>query len=185
MMSGITNRETYMLRYSYCCLVRCFDIMKNHPKCNGTISIEGGSQGGWSLAGVGRLARRQTGARRGGCAMPGSTGPCSVTRFGGRTLPRVRTRRRSPKSCATTILPVSPIVSTRRCVLPWACLDFCAPAEGIFTAFNALPRRRPARCLSIRTAAISRWMPPISTRAAARLKVPRWQGTDADNKLTR
>ncbi len=34
MNTGITSRETYMLRYSYCCVARCFDIIKNQAKCN-------------------------------------------------------------------------------------------------------------------------------------------------------
>ncbi|MHB9022734.1 MAG: acetylxylan esterase [Armatimonadota bacterium] len=184
MNSGITSRETYALRYSYSCLARCFDIIKNHEKCNGTVNVQGGSQGGGLslvLAGL-RPATTVRGVAIALCRIDWTVlgfaewGPRAPAGEDKEKIAAV-VRYFDPANFAHRIHS-----SLRLCT---GLFDFCAPAEGIITAVNALPK--DTKC--------DLFIDPYGghftldqTRylsGAAGVEIPRWHGTDEDNKLNR
>ena len=189
MNTGITSRETFMLRYSYCCLARCYDILHDHPLCNGTIHAGGGSQGGGLslvLAGL-RPVKKVTAASIALCRIDWTI--LGHTRWGPR-LPKGEDPQRIAKIVsyydpARFMHRVDPGCTVR---LVFGLFDFCAPAEALFTAVNGLPpsvRREiyadPYGSHHTSTGeAMKRFYgnePPI--------KIPRWQGSKKDNKLVR
>ena len=63
--------------------------------------------------------------------------------------------------------------------------DWCAPAEGIFTALNALPRNTPCQVFVDPYAGHFTIDATDFLKGEGILEVPRWQGSAADNKLAR
>jgi len=182
MRTGITDRETYMMRYGYCCLVRCFDIMKQHAKCNGEIEVSGGSQGaGLSLV--------LTGLRNAKSAQGIAVALCRIdwTVLGYAEWGPRAPEGSDPKQVAEVVRYYDPACFAHRIRTPLqlatGLFDFCAPAEGIFTAINALPKETPCKI----------FIDPYGGHFSLDLtgfgagiglvEVPRWQGTAAENKL--
>ena len=184
MNTGITSRETYMLRYSYCCLVRCYDIISKNEKCNGEIFIEGGSQGaGLSLILTGlRNAKQAKGMAVALCRIDWTV--LGHTQWG----PHCPDGE-DPKKIAEVVRYYDPACFAHRIHTPlrlaFGLFDFCAPAEGIFTALNALPKDTPCEIFvdpygGHFTIDLTKFNQGTGT-----LEVPRWQGSDADNKLVK
>jgi cephalosporin-C deacetylase-like acetyl esterase len=184
MNSGITSRETYMLRYSFCCLARCFDIMQGHAKCNGTVDVQGGSQGaGLSLVLAG--LRRPATVKASGIAL------CRIdwtvlghTEWGPRCP-----EGEDPKRIAGIVAYFDPANFAHRIRAPLrlglGLFDFCAPAEGIVTAINALPRETTCEVfIDPYGGHFSLHLPAFGSGEKG-LEIPRWYGTTADNKLGR
>ncbi|MHB9023750.1 MAG: acetylxylan esterase [Armatimonadota bacterium] len=182
MNTGITSRETYMLRYSYCCLVRCFDIIKKHAKCNGEISIEGGSQGaGLSLVLAGlRNAQQARGIAVALCRIDWTV--LGYTEWGPGCP-----EGEDPKKIAEVVRYFDPACFAHRIRTPVrlaiGLFDFCAPAEGIFTAINALPKDTPCQVFIDPYGGHFTLDAADFNQGVGMLEVPRWQGSDADNKL--
>lgn len=182
MRTGITDRETYMMRYGYCCLVRCFDIMKQHAKCNGEIEVSGGSQGaGLSLVLAGlRNAKSAQGVAVALCRIDWTV--LGYAEWGPRAP-----EGSDPKQVAEVVRYYDPACFAHRIRTPLqlatGLFDFCAPAEGIFTAINALPKETPCKI----------FIDPYGGHFSLDLtgfgagiglvEVPRWKGTAAENKL--
>ena len=61
--------------------------------------------------------------------------------------------------------------------------DFTGPVEGVFTAINALPP--DTRCRVMLDPYGGHFTSDFSKREGVTeaVEIPRWQGTDADNKL--
>ncbi|HEY3418291.1 MAG TPA: acetylxylan esterase [Armatimonadota bacterium] len=184
MNSGITSRETYALRYSYCCLARCFDIIKNYEKCDGTIKVQGGSQGaGLSLVLAGlRPASSVRGAAIALCRIDWTI--LGFAEWGPRCPPG-----EEKEKIAEVVRYFDPANFAHRIHSPLrlatGLFDFCAPAEGIFTAINALPNDTKCEV----------FIDPYGGHFTLDVKrfnsnepgvdIPRWQGTDEENKLAR
>ena len=182
MNTGITSRETYMLRYSYCCLARCFDIIKNHPKCNGKVAVAGGSQGaGLSLVMAGiRPVKSASGIAVALCRIDWTV--LGYAQWG----PSCPSGQ-DPKKIAEVVRYFDPASFAHRIHAPIKlCLglfDFCAPAEGIFTAINALPKK--THCEVFVDPYGGHFSLDGSRVQGPGLEVPRWQGTAKENKLAR
>ena len=184
MNTGIESRETYMLRYSYCCLARCFDILKARPECNGTIHARGGSQGaGLSLVLAGlRPVADARGAAIALCRIDWTI--LGYSEWGPR-LPA----EQDPQKIAAVVSYFDPANFAHRIHAPlrlaFGLFDFCAPAEGIFTAINALPPDTKCEVFvdpygghfTLNARGFDANEPGVT--------IPRWQGTAADNKLVR
>lgn len=182
MNTNITDRETYMLRYSYCCLARCYDILKNIPQCNGEINVQGGSQGaGLSLVMAGlRPVNSVRGAAVALCRIDWTI--LGFTQWG-----PACPKDADPKQVAEVVRYYDPANFTHRIHAPLRlCIglfDWCAPAEGIFTGINDLPK--DTKCVV--------FIDPYGghfTLNQSRyqsndpgIEIPRWFGTDADNKV--
>ena len=189
MNTGITSRETFMLRYSYCCLARCYDILRNHPLCNGTIRASGGSQGGGLslvLAGL-RPVKSVSAASIALCRIDWTI--LGHTRWGPR-LPEGEDPERiasivSYYDPARFMHRVDPACTVR---LLFGLFDFCAPAEGLFSALNGLP-------LSVRCEVYADPYGGHHTSTGEARKrfygnepaivIPRWRGSARDNKLVK
>jgi len=182
MRTGITSRETYMLRYSYCCLVRCFDMMKRHANCNGDIEVSGGSQGaGLSLVLTGlRTAKSSQGIAVALCRI-------DWTVLGHAEWGPKAPAGSDPKQVAEVVRYFDPACFAHRIHTPLqlatGLFDFCAPAEGIFTAINALPKETECKVfIDPYGGHFSLDLTGFNAGGGA-VEVPRWQGTAAENKL--
>lgn len=184
MNTGIADRETYMLRYGYCCLVRCYDIIRSRPECNGEVHVTGGSQGaGLSLV-LGGL-RPEIREIRGLCV--------ALCRIDWTILGLAKWGPRLPagedaQKIARIVSYYDPArfahrIKAQNVVLGIGLFDFCAPAEGIFSAINALPPGVPCRVYADPFGGHFTYNHALLQDAAQGVTVPRWEGTTADNKL--
>lgn len=181
MTSGITNRETTMLRYSYTCLVRCHDIIRQHRLCNGKVHVRGGSQGGGLslvLAGL-RPVTSVTGNTI--ALMRIDWTVLGLTTWG----PRAPAGS-DPKQVAEVIRYFDPPCFAHRVHAPvkfyLALFDFTGPVEGVLTAINALPEK--TECRMVIDPFGGHFTANYGGRDAGKMApVPRWLGTDAENKL--
>ena len=181
MNGGITNRETAMLRYSYTCLVRCHDIIRQHRLCNGTVHVRGASQGGglsFVLAGlrpVATVTGNTVALMRIDWTVLGLTtwGPRVPAGADAKQVAEV-TRYFDPPCFAHRIhAPVKLYVGL---------FDFTGPVEGILTAINALPASTP--CQMVVDPYGGHFTVNYGGRDAGNAPpVPRWLGTDTENKL--
>lgn len=182
MRTGITSRETYMLRYSYCCLVRCFDMMKRHAGCNGEIEISGGSQGaGLSLVLTGlRNAKSSQGIAVALCRIDWTV--LGHAEWGPRAP-----EGSDPKQVAEVVRYFDPACFAHRIRTPLqlatGLFDFCAPAEGIFTAINALPKETECKVFIDPYGGHFTLDLTGFNAGSGAVEVPRWHGTAAENKL--
>ncbi len=69
--------------------------------------------------------------------------------------------------------------------LAFGLFDFCAPAEGIFSALNALPKDTPCEVFVDPYAGHLTIDLAEFNQGKSLLEVPRWYGTVAENKLVR
>lgn len=182
MNTGITNRETYMLRYSYSCLVRCFDIIRAHAKCNGTMLVQGSSQGGGLslvLAGL----RQPDGVKGSAIALCRIDWTVRGFTQWGPGCPAGE----DPNKIAAVVEYFDPANFAHRIRSPLrlgiGLFDFCAPAEGIFTAINALPKTTACEVFIDPYGGHFSLNIPAFYKGEKGLEVQRWYGTAADNKL--
>ncbi|HEY3397216.1 MAG TPA: acetylxylan esterase [Armatimonadota bacterium] len=184
MMTGITSRETYALRYAYCCVARCYDILKARPECNGTIHARGGSQGA-GLTFVAAGLRPVTDAAGAAIAL------CRIdwTVLGYASWGPHAPEGTDPQEIAKVVAYFDPANFAHRIHAPMrlalGLFDFCAPAEGIFTAINALPPDTKCEVFvdpfgghfTLNATGFNAGEPGV--------QVPRWQGTAEENKLNK
>lgn len=181
MNGGITDRETAMLRYSYTCLVRCHDIIRQHRLCNGNVHVRGGSQGGglsFVLAGLRPVA-----------SVTGNT--IALMRIDWTILGLTTWGPRAPagadpQQVAEVIRYFDPPCFAHRVQAPvklyLALFDFTGPVEGVLTAINALPAM--TECRLVIDPYGGHFTANYGGRDAGKAPpVPRWLGTDAENKL--
>ncbi len=181
MTSGITKRETTMLRYSYTCLVRCYDIIRKHRLCNGNVHVRGGSQGGGLslvLAGL-RPVTSVTGNTIAMMRIDWTV--LGLTTWG----PRAPAGS-DPKQVAEVIRYFDPPCFAHRVHAPvkfyLALFDFTGPVEGVLTAINALPEK--TECRMVIDPFGGHFTANYAGRDAGKMPpVPRWLGTEAENKL--
>lgn len=180
MNGGITDRETAMLRYSYTCLVRCHDIIRKHRLCNGDVHVRGGSQGGglsFVLAGLRPVT-----------SVTGNT--IALMRIDWTILGLTTWGPRAPagadlKQVAEVIRYFDPPCFAHRIQAPvrlyLALFDFTGPVEGVLTAINALPAK--TECRMVIDPFGGHFTANYGGRdAGAAPPVPRWLGTEAENK---
>ncbi len=181
MNAGNTNRDTTMLRYSYTCLVRCYDIIRQHRLCSGKVHVRGSSQGGglsFVLAGLRPVA-----------SVTGNT--IALMRIDWTVLGLTTWGPRAPagadpKQVAEVVRYFDPPCFAHRIQAPvklyLALFDFTGPVEGVLTAINALPQGTECRLV----------IDPFGGHFTANYRnrdagqappVPRWVGTEAENKL--
>ncbi|MDX1968152.1 MAG: acetylxylan esterase [Planctomycetaceae bacterium] len=181
MTAGITDRETTMLCYSYTCLVRCHDIIRQHRLCNGTVHVRGSSQGGGLslvLAGLRPVA-----------SVTGNTIAMmriDWTVLGLTTWGPHAPAGSDPKQVAEVIRYFDPPCFAHRVQAPvklyLALFDFTGPVEGVLTGINALPET--TECRLVIDPYGGHFTANYSGRDAGKAPpVPRWLGTDAENKL--
>lgn len=183
MTSGITKRETTMLRYSYTCLVRCYDIIRKHRLCNGNVHVRGGSQGGGLslvLAGL-RPVTSVTGNTIAMMRIDWTV--LGLTTWG----PRAPAGS-DPKQVAEVIRYFDPPCFAHRVRAPvkfyLALFDFTGPVEGVLTAINALPEK--TECRMVIDPFGGHFTANYGGRDAGKMPpVPRWLGSDAENKLNK
>lgn len=184
MNSWIDSREDYALRYSYCNLVRCFDIVKSQPQCNGTVTVSGGSQGaGLSLVLAGlRPAAEVSGNSVALCRIDWTI--LGHTRWG-----PVCPKGADPVKIAAIVAYYDParFAHRIRCKvrLGFGLFDWCAPAEAIFSAVNGLPKDTPVELYADpfgdhHNSDLGRLF-----QKSAPIEIPRWQGSDEENKVVR
>lgn len=181
MNGGITDRETTMLRYSYTCLVRCYDILRQHRLCNGNIHVRGGSQGGglsFVLAGL-RPVTSVTGNTI--ALMRIDWTVLGLTTWGPRAPASA-----DPKQVAEVIRYFDPPCFAHRIKAPiklyLALFDFTGPVEGVLTAINALPDK--TECRLVIDPYGGHFTANYGGRDAGKAPpVPRWLGGSAENKL--
>ncbi len=63
--------------------------------------------------------------------------------------------------------------------------DFCAPAEGIFTAINALPADTKCEVFVDPFGGHFTLNAPGFDKGEPGVQIPRWYGTDEDNKVVK
>lgn len=182
MMTGITSRETYALRYAYCCVARCYDILKARPECNGKIHARGGSQGAglsWVAAGL----RPVTDAA--GQAIALVRIDWTVLGFA-EWGPRAPAGE-DPEKIAKVVAYYDPANFAHRIKSPlryaFGLFDFCAPAEGIFTAINALPPETKCEVFVDPYGGHFTLNAPGFDKGEPGVQIPRWYGTDEENKV--
>lgn len=181
MTSGITQRDTTMLRYSYTCLVRCYDIIRQHRLCNGNVHVRGASQGGglsMVLAGL----RPVTSVTGNTIAMM----RIDWTVLGLTTWGPHAPAGSDPKQVAEVIRYFDPACFAHRVHAPvrfyLALFDFTGPVEGVLTAINALPAK--TECRMVIDPFGGHFTANYSGRDPGKVApVLRWLGTDAENKL--
>lgn len=181
MTSGITARDTTMLRYSYTCLVRCYDIIRQHRLCNGNVHVRGASQGGglsMVLAGL----RPVTSVTGNTIAMM----RIDWTVLGLTTWGPHAPAGSDPKQVAEVIRYFDPACFAHRVHAPvkfyLALFDFTGPVEGVLTAINALPAK--TECRLVIDPFGGHFTANYGGRDAGKAPpVPRWLGTDSENKL--
>jgi cephalosporin-C deacetylase len=184
MMTGITSRETYALRYSYCCVARCCDILRARPECNGIVHARGGSQGAGLLF-VAAGLRPVTDCA--GQAIALCRIDWTVLGFSqwGPTCPPGE----DPQKIAQVVEYFDPANFAHRIHAPMrlalGLFDFCAPAEGIFTAINALPKDTKCEVFVDPYGGHFTLNAPGFDRGEPGVQIPKWQGTAADNKLAK
>ncbi len=184
MNTGIESRESYMLRYSYSCLVRCYDILRSRPESNGEISVNGGSQGaGLSLvlAGLRPEIRQVKGVAIALCRIDWTI--LGLAQWGPRCPPGA-----DPEEIAQIVRYYDPACFAHRIrasevVLGVGLFDFCAPAEGIFSAVNAIPAATTVRVYTDPYGGHFTYDHKLLQDAAQGVIVPKWQGTAEENKL--
>ncbi|OPZ28376.1 MAG: Acetyl esterase Axe7A precursor [Lentisphaerae bacterium ADurb.BinA184] len=184
MNTGITDRDAYMMRYSYCCLARCYDIIRARPECNGEVNVSGSSQGAGLalvLGGLRPQIRQIRGVAVALCRIDWTI--LGLAKWGPH-LPEGE----DPQRVARVVSYYDPARFAHRIraadiVLGIGLFDFCAPAEGIFSAINALPPDVPCRVYADPFGGHSSYNYALLEDAAKGLTVPRWEGTAADNKL--
>jgi len=182
MNSGITSRDTAMLRYDYCCLARCYDIIKNRPLCNGIVHVVGASQGGGLSFVLGGL-RPVTDIAATDIAM------CRIdwTILGYTPWGPHAPAGSKPSDIAEVVRYYDPACFMHRIHAPLilfiGLFDFTGPAEGVFTAINDLPK--DTKCKVVIDPYGGHFTSNFAGReeGAHALEVPRWQGSNADNKL--
>lgn len=181
MNGGITDRETAMLRYSYTCLVRCHDIIRQHRLCNGKVHVRGASQGGGLslvLAGLRPVA-----------SVTGNT--IAMMRIDWTILGLTTWGPHAPagadvKQVAEVIRYFDPPCFAHRVKAPvklyLALFDFTGPVEGVLTAINALPEK--TECRLVIDPYGGHFTANYGGRDAGNMApVPRWVGTAEENKL--
>jgi len=184
MNGGLQSRDTAALRYSYCCLVRCYDIIKSLPLCDGTVHVVGGSQGG-GLSFVLAALRPVTDVAATNIAL------CRIdwTVLGYTTWGPHAPAGVDPKVTAEIIRYYDPACFMHRIHAPLilfvGLFDFTGPAQGIFTAINDLPKG--TECKVVLAPYGGHFTSNFEGRqdASKVVPIPRWQGTDADNKLNK
>lgn len=182
--TGIMSKETFMLRYSYTCLVRCFDIIKAHEKCNGEVHVTGSSQGAGLALVLGALrpsATDLTGVAVALCRLDWTA--LGYTKWGPYPLPGGEPF--DPKKLAEELRWYDPACFAHRIHSPvtlgMGLFDWCAPAEGIFTAINALPADTKCRVFIDPYAGHNTIDYTRFKQQADFVEVPRWQGTASEN----
>ncbi len=183
MNDGITSRDNAKLRYSYCCLARCYDIIAQHRLCNGTVNVVGASLGaGMSLVLAGlRPASSVKGTAMAMCRIDWTV--LGLTKWG----PHAPSGS-DLKQVAEVIRYYDPACFVHRIQAPLklhlGLFDFCGPVEGILTAINTLPIDSP--CHMVIDPYGGHFTLDIRGREGAEhaVKVPHWLGTEKDNKLT-
>jgi cephalosporin-C deacetylase-like acetyl esterase len=180
MSGGITDRETAMLRYSYTCLVRCHDIIRQHRLCNGTVHARGASQGGGLSFVVGGL--------RPVASVTGTN--CALMRIDWTALglttwgPRVPAGA-DPAQVAEVLRYFDPPCFAHRIHAPvklyLALFDFTGPVQGVLTGINALPAE--TQCRMVIDPFGGHFTSNYGSRDAGNATpVPRWVGTAEENK---
>jgi cephalosporin-C deacetylase-like acetyl esterase len=180
MNGGITDRETAMLRYSYTCLVRCYDIVRQHRLCNGTVHVRGASQGGGLSFVLGGL--------RPVASVTGNTVAMmriDWTVLGLTTWGPHPPAGADPAQVAEVIRWFDPPCFAHRIHAPvqlyLGLFDFTGPVQGVLTAINALPAETSCRMV----------IDPFGGHFTANYRgrdagnappVPRWVGTNEENK---
>ena len=181
MSGGIADRETTMLRYSFTCLVRCYDIISRHRLCNGTVHVRGGSQGGGLSVVLGGLRPAASITGTNVAMMRIDWTILGLTTWG----PRVPTGA-DPQKVSEVIRYFDPACFAHRIKAPVklyvALFDFTGPVQGILTAINALPRDTP--CQMVIDPYGGHFTSNYTGRDAGNVSpIPRWQGTAEENKL--
>jgi cephalosporin-C deacetylase-like acetyl esterase len=184
MGTGIEARDTYMLRYAYSCLARCYDILRARPECNGEINVTGSSQGAGlalvlaglrpeiaSVRGVAvalcRIDWTVLGLAKWGPKAPAGTDPLLIAEV---------VRYYDPACFAHRI-------RAPKITLGLGLFDWCAPAEGIVTAINALPPDVECQTFVDPYGGHFTLNYAMLQDAAKGTVVPRWSGSDKDNKV--
>jgi cephalosporin-C deacetylase len=184
MNTGITDREAYMLRYSYCCLARCYDIVRARPECNGEVNVTGSSQGaGLSLV--------LGGLRPEICELRGvAVALCRIdwtilglAKWGPRLPPGEDAQKVAGVVSYYDPARFAHRIRAQNVVLGIGLFDFCAPAEGIFSAINALPKTVNCRVYTDPFGGHFTYNYAILEDAASGITIPHWEGSAADNKL--
>jgi cephalosporin-C deacetylase-like acetyl esterase len=184
MNDGLKSRDTVMLRYSYCCLARCYDIIKSRPLCNGNVHVTGGSQGGGLSFVLGGL-RPVTDIAATNIAL------CRIdwTVLGYASWGPHAPAGANPADTAEIIRYYDPACFMHRIHAPLilfvGLFDFCGPVQGIFTGINDLPK--DTVCKVVIDPYGGHFTSNFDGRrdASKVVPIPHWQGTDADNKLNR
>lgn len=182
MMTGITSRETYALRYAYCCVARCYDILKARPECNGVIHARGGSQGaGLTFVAAGlRPVTDSAGAAIALCRIDWTV--LGYAQWGPRAP-----EGEDKEKIAKVVAYFDPANFAHRIKSPMrlamGLFDFCAPAEGIFTAINAISPEVKVEVFVDPFGGHFTLNAPGFNSGEPGVQVPRWQGTAEENKL--
>jgi cephalosporin-C deacetylase len=184
MNGDLADRDKAKLRYSYCCLARCFDIIAAHRLSNGTVHVQGSSQGaGLSLVLAGlRPAASVKGTAMALCRIDwtilGHTTWGPSVPAGADRLQLAESARYFDSACFAHRIHAPVTIIT-------GLFDFCAPFEGVLTAVNALPPDAPFRMV------IDPYGGHFTLNVAGRqgaehaVAIPRWIGSDQDNKLSK
>lgn len=182
MSGGITSRETAMLRYSFTCLVRCYDIVRQHRLCNGTVHVRGGSQGGGLSLVLGALRPAASVTGTNVAMMRIDWTVLGLTTWG----PRVP-EGADPAQVAEAIRYFDPACFAHRIKAPVklyvALFDFTGPVEGVLTAINALPATTP--CQMVVDPFGGHFTSNYAGRDVTAQPIPRWIGTDEENKTNK
>ncbi len=182
MNTGITSRETYALRYAYCCVARCYDILKARPECNGIIHARGGSQGaGLTLVAAGlRPVSDAAGAAIALCRIDWTI--LGYAQWGPHCP-----EGEDPEKIAAVVRYFDPANFAPRIHAPmrlaFGLFDFCAPAEGIFSAINAMPAGTKVEVFVDPYGGHFTLNAPGFNQGEPGVQIPRWQGTLEENKL--
>ncbi|MBN1865476.1 MAG: acetylxylan esterase [Victivallales bacterium] len=178
---GIESRETYMLRHGYCCLVRCHDIIRDHPKCNGEVNVFGSSQGG-GLAMV--LGGMRTDIKSIKCQLPAYVRP-DWAMLNGKPYQGGCWKPEQQEKAAQALRYFDPCAFAHRIRSPiqlaLGLFDHCGPTEAVFSGINALPENVPCTVIidpygghfSFDYRLLKEQNPSV---------VPRWVGSDEENK---
>lgn len=183
MNTGIESRESYMLRYGYCCLVRCFDIIKNNNKCNGIITVTGSSQGG-GLALVLAALRNPNHVKAVVIAL------CRIdwTILGHTPWGPRCPKDADPEKIAEVVHYFDPANFAHRIKAPmklgFGLFDSCAPAEGIYSAVNALPEDVKCQIYVDPYGGHFSFNYNEFNKGETFIEAPRWEGSKNENYLS-
>ncbi len=184
MNGGLQSRDTAAFRYDYCCLARCYDIIKARPLCNGIVHVQGGSQGGGLSVVLGGL-RPVTDISATNIALF----RIDWTVLGYTTWGPHAPAGADPKDTAEIVRYYDPACFMHRIHAPIilfvGLFDFCGPAQGIFTGINDLPK--DTECKVVLAPYGGHFTSNFEGRkdASKVVPIPRWQGSNADNKLNK